>query len=204
MGPFESVCRPVTDPDDRALVRSLPPPPPQEKTSTSYPKTSPHQISHHQCADPRIDSLGSPHLESKCSALAQGFTPKTRKRPCADDVKSAYLNPSCHRTGTTTVPRPKPECDQRYQRIPLLAHQEPHPSEQAGATFPHQAQSGREPARWTRAIRSLAPVRGLTPPSIPLPFHWRAETCSQTFSPRVMDEFSYFQGGRERRATEVE
>jgi hypothetical protein len=35
--------------------------------STSYPKTSPHQISHHQCVDPRIDSLVSPHLESKCS-----------------------------------------------------------------------------------------------------------------------------------------
>jgi hypothetical protein len=33
----------------------------------SHPKTSPHPTSHHQCADPRIDSLVSPHLESKCS-----------------------------------------------------------------------------------------------------------------------------------------
>ena len=40
-------------------------------------------------------------------------------------------------------------------------------------------------------FRSLAPVRGLTRPSTPLPFHWRAETCSQTFSPRVMEFFLF-------------
>ena len=120
---------------------------------------------------------------------AQGFTPKTRKWPCTDTVKITHLKTPCHRTGTTTVPRPKPECDPRYQRILLLDHQEPHPSKQAGATFPHQAQSGRVPVQWVRPIRSLTPVRGLNPPSIPLPFHWRAETCSQTFSPRDMDFF---------------
>ena len=62
--------------------------------------------------------------------------------------------------------------------------QEPDPTKRARAKFPHQAQPGRVPAQWARAIRSLAPVRGLTPPSIPLPFHWRAETRSQTFSPK--------------------
>jgi hypothetical protein len=60
-------------------------------------------------------------------------------------------------------------------------HQETHPSNKQEQTFPHQTQSGRVPAQWFRAIRSLAPVRGLTPPSIPLPFHWCAGTCSQTF-----------------------
>ena len=40
--------------------------------------------------------------------------------------------------------------------------------------------------------RLLAPVRGLIRPSIPLPFHWRPETRSQTFSPRAMD-FFFFQ-----------
>jgi hypothetical protein len=94
---------------------------------------------------------------------AQGFTPKTRKRPRADTVKSTHLKPSCHRTGTTTVPRPKPERDPRYQRIPLLTHQETHSSKQTGTTFPHQAQCGRVPARWVRTIRSLDPVRGLNP-----------------------------------------
>ena len=52
---------------------------------------------------------------------AQGFTPNTLTRPRADTVKSTHLKPSFHRTGTTTVPGPKPECDPRYQRIPLLA-----------------------------------------------------------------------------------
>ncbi len=116
------------------------------------------------------------------------------RRPATDPVDRAlalHLKPSCHHTGTTTVPRPKPECDPRYQRIPILAHQESHPSKQTGTTFPHQVQSGRVPVWWTKAIRSLAPVRGLNPPSIPLPFHWRAETCSQTFSPRVMKVFFF-------------
>ncbi len=43
-----------------------------------------------------------------------------------------------------------------------------------------------------RGISPLAPVQGLTPPSIPLPFHWRAGTCSQTFSPRAMEWFFLF------------
>jgi hypothetical protein len=76
--------------------------------------------------------------------------------------ESTHLKPSCHRTGTMTVPHPKPECDLRYQRIPLLAPpragQEPHPSKQTGAN---------------------------TPP------HWRAETCSQTFFPRAMEFFLF-------------
>ena len=94
---------------------------PDEHPGPTQLETSPHQTSHHQCADPRIDSLGSPHLESKSSGpLSQGFTPKTRKRPRVDVIKSTHLKPSFHLTGTTTVPHPKPECDLRYQRIPLL------------------------------------------------------------------------------------
>jgi hypothetical protein len=43
----------------------------------------PAGISHHQCADPRIDSLGSPHLESKCSGpLHKDSHPK----PASDRV----------------------------------------------------------------------------------------------------------------------
>ncbi len=39
---------------------SSPPPSPPRKKSTTHPKTSPHQISHHQCADPGIDPIGKP------------------------------------------------------------------------------------------------------------------------------------------------
>jgi hypothetical protein len=86
--------------------------------------------------------MGSPHLESKNSGpLPQGFTPETRKRLRADAVKSTHLKPSGHRTGTTTVPCPKPECVQRYQRC--AKNQEP--SQNKGAPFPHQAQCGRVP-----------------------------------------------------------
>jgi hypothetical protein len=38
-----------------------PSPVPPRKKSTTYPKLSPHKISHHQCADPGIDSMDSPH-----------------------------------------------------------------------------------------------------------------------------------------------
>jgi hypothetical protein len=72
---------------------------------------------------------------------------------------------------------------------PALSPKRVDPMKEMEQTFPHQAQSDHVTARWARATRSLAPVRGLTRPSIPLPFHWCAETSSQTFSPRVMDFF---------------
>ena len=48
---------------------------------------------------------------------------RNRKQTRADAVKSTHLKPSCHRTGTTTAPRPTPECDLRYQRC-TKNHQE--------------------------------------------------------------------------------
>ncbi len=153
---MEPARPPTTSQQDAPWSSSSPPPPPQEK----HPQpTQKHLL---------IKSPSPVHCPR--NRLSQGFTPETRKRLRADAVKSTYLKPSCHRTGTTTVPYPKPECVQRYQRC-AKNHQEP--SQNKGAPFPHQAQCGRVPARWARTIRSLDPVRGLTPPSIPLPFHWR-------------------------------
>ncbi len=57
MGLFEIACRPVTDPAERTLALSLPPPTPQEKKSTTHPKMSPHQIFHHQYVTPGIDPI---------------------------------------------------------------------------------------------------------------------------------------------------
>ena len=67
-------------------------------------------------------------------------------------VKNTYLKSSCHRTDTTTV------------------------------VCTHQGQSRRVPTRWVRTIHLLTPLQGLNRPSIPPPFHWCEEKCSQTFS----------------------
>jgi hypothetical protein len=137
MGLFERARRPATDPVDRVLSLSLPPPSPKKKPSTSYPKMSPHQFSHHQCADPRIDSLVSPHLESKCSGpLHKDSHPK----PVSDRV----MTPSRARISS-----------------PLDTAREQRPYHAPNWNVTHVI--------W--AIRPLVPVRGLTPPSIPLPFH---------------------------------
>jgi hypothetical protein len=62
MGSLKSAHHPAkTDPAERALALSLPPPAPPRKTSTVYPKTPPHRISISQCAAPGIDSLDRPH-----------------------------------------------------------------------------------------------------------------------------------------------
>jgi hypothetical protein len=45
-------------------VSSSPPLTPPKK-STTYPKMSTHQIWHHQCSDPGIDSMGNPHPWTK-------------------------------------------------------------------------------------------------------------------------------------------
>ena len=58
MGLFESARRPATDPADRALALSLPPPSPQEKNQQPTQKCLPIKLPHHQCAAPGIDPIG--------------------------------------------------------------------------------------------------------------------------------------------------
>jgi hypothetical protein len=56
MGLFKSARRPAkTDPADVLLRFLFPSPTRPKKPSTTYPKTSPYQISHHQWDDPRIE-----------------------------------------------------------------------------------------------------------------------------------------------------
>ncbi len=42
---------------------------------------------------------------------AKGFTHRTHKWTRVDTIKNTHLKSSCYHTGTTTVTRPKPECD---------------------------------------------------------------------------------------------
>jgi hypothetical protein len=95
----------------------------------------------------------------------QEFTPKTRKRLRPDAVKSTHLKYSCHRTGTTTAPHPKPECDLRCQRCtqdPPKSHlqnkQEHHsPTKRNAVACPHNG-SGLPPT---------GPSPGANPPIYP-------------------------------------
>ena len=78
MGLFKSVCRPAkTDPAERVLTLSLPPPvPTRKKLSTTYPKRLPLKTSpHHQCTDPGTDSLGSSHVRTNCTDLKEDSYP---------------------------------------------------------------------------------------------------------------------------------
>jgi hypothetical protein len=72
MGLFESVCRPVKT-TQQFLPWSLlfPCPSPQRKKSTTYTKTSLHQISHHHCVAIGIDPIGSPHPWIQCNGPLQ-------------------------------------------------------------------------------------------------------------------------------------
>ncbi len=70
--------------------------------------------------------------------------------------------------------------------------QESHPTKRTRATFPHTNVTTTCVRVWVRTIHSPAPVRGLTLPSTPLPFHRSPETRSQTFSPRAMVLFFFF------------
>ncbi len=118
----------------------------------------------------------------------KGFTPKPRKRLCADAVKSTHLKPSCHLTGTTTAPHSTPECDLRYQRC--LRTTKRHLKTRRSIIPPPSVMRSRTRAMG-QGFRLLDPVRGLIRPSIPLPFHWRPETRSQTSSPRAMNFFLF-------------
>jgi hypothetical protein len=87
-----------------------------------------------------------------------------------DTIKNTHLKPSCHRTGTKTVAHPT-------QKVTYVIRgfssppQEPDPTKRARATFPKQTQP-RCAHTMGQDFPSLTPVRGLTRPSIPPPFHW--------------------------------
>ena len=82
---------------------SSPPPPPPEKNIHVLPKNVSHQVSHHQCADPRIDPIGKPPSANPVHRThAKDSHPKTSKRPRVDVIKNAHLKPSCHCAGRAT------------------------------------------------------------------------------------------------------
>jgi hypothetical protein len=111
-------------------------PSPQEKRSTIYPKTSPHQISHHQCTYPDIDPKGKPPSTNPVQRTpGKGSTPRTSKRPRVDVIKNKHLKPPCHYTGTTTVVYPNQNVTYVIRK-PSSPPQEPNPTKRARATFP--------------------------------------------------------------------
>ena len=77
MGLFKSTHHPAkTDPAERALALSLPPPaPPRKKHPQPTQNAFPLRLPHHQCAAPEADSLSSPHLRMNCADLAEDSCP---------------------------------------------------------------------------------------------------------------------------------
>ena len=77
MGLFKSTHHPAkTDPAERALALSLPPPaPPRKKHPQPTQHAFPLRLPHHQCAAPEADSLSSPHLRMNCADLAEDSCP---------------------------------------------------------------------------------------------------------------------------------
>ncbi len=96
MGLFENARRPATDPADRALTSSLPPPPPQEKNQQPTQKMSPHQIFHHQYADPGIDPIGKP---PSVNPVHRTHTKDSHPKPTSDHA----LTPSRTRLSSPLV-----------------------------------------------------------------------------------------------------
>jgi hypothetical protein len=124
---------------------SSPPPPPQRRKSTTSPKTSPHQ----SCPSPVHCRRDRSHRQSPSAnpvqrTSAKGSTPRTSKRPRVDAIKNALFESSCHCAGTGRA---------RSDNLP-----------RRNATATRARAMGQD-------FRSLAPVRGLTRPPIPHPFH---------------------------------
>ena len=124
---------------------SSPPPPPQRRKSTTSPKTSPHQScpSPVRCRRDRSDRQ-SPSANPVQRTSAKGSTPRTSKRPRVDAIKNALFESSCHCAGTGRA---------RSDNLP-----------RRNATATCAPAMGQD-------LRSLAPVRGLSRPPIPHPFH---------------------------------
>ena len=104
-----------------------------------------------------------PIHESSVPDTCKGFTPRTLNRPRVSALKNTHLKSSRHRTDTTTVTR-STKCNRDEC-----------------------------PTQWVRTIRSLDPVRGITHPSIPPPFHWIEKKWRETsFQESFIFSFSMF------------
>ena len=90
MGLFKSTHHPAkTDPAERVLALSLPPPAPTRKKHPQPTQNAlPLNLPHHQCAAPGADSLSSPHLRMNCADLAEDSCPGRIKRPRVSTVKT--------------------------------------------------------------------------------------------------------------------
>ncbi len=141
------------------------PHPPKKQTIHNLPKTSPHQISHHQCDDPGIDPIVSPHPWIQCNGpLQKDPHPEPGSDRVLTSSRTLISSPPVieqHRTGTTTV------------------------------TWPTQEVTYVIPGSMDQDFRSLTPVRVLTLPSIPVPFHWCEEKCPEVSSEKSWNFFSF-------------
>jgi len=68
------------------------------------------------------------------------------------------------------------------QDLNSRTHQEPDPQNEQEQHSLQETQPQRVSGQWSRTIHSLTPVRGLTRPSIPPPFHWPLENYLETLT----------------------
>jgi hypothetical protein len=146
------------------------PSPPGKTTSTSYPKKSPHpwQVSHHQCADPRIDSLDSPHLESKYNGpLHKNSHPKAASDRVLTPSRARISSPLA--TAREQRPYHTPNWNVTYviRGSRSWSHQEPHPSKQAGANIPPRSAIRPRARAMGQGYPLTGPSPGATPPIYP-------------------------------------
>jgi hypothetical protein len=146
MGLFESTRRLATDPADRALTLSLPPPSPQEKHPRPTQKCLPIKTSSSPMRWPKCRFPEQPPPTNQLCGPHKRFVTGANKRPRVCSVKNTHLKHSCHRTGNNDQAFPTPNATRRV------------------------------PARWARTTRSPDPVRGSTSPSTPHPPPWCEET----------------------------
>ena len=176
MGMFDNVSRPAKTTlmyvPWYCLFPVRPDKGPKEMPSTTW--THPKRL---PIKSPQVNSVLSqgqipwsvPIHESSAADPCKGFTPRTRNRPCVSALKNAYLKPSHHHTGTTTVTRP-------HQNLTYVIRNPAPPRVIFNKTIKSKHSHTKRnrdacPEQWVRTIRSLVPVRGLTHPSIPPPFH---------------------------------
>jgi hypothetical protein len=108
MGLFKSARHPEkTDPAERVLTLSLPPPVPTRKNHP-HPtqKRLPIKTSSSPMRCPRGRFPKQTQSTNELCGPRRGFVSRTNKRPRVSTVKNTNLKPSCRRAGTTTKSSP--------------------------------------------------------------------------------------------------
>ena len=193
MGLFKRARSPPKN-DSAVLALALPlplPRPPKKKRSTTYPKTPPHQISHHQCTYPVIDPIGKPP-----SVNPVQWTPAKDPHPEPANDHALTSSRTHISSPLVTAREQQPWCTPTRMWLTSSENLSPHPKSQMQQNEQEQHSPPSATRSCARAMSQdypfTGPSPGVNPTIYPSSLPLARGNLSGGVSPKDIKFFSFF------------